>query len=140
MGNGSGKHMYIGTDGGLCTFDKSFVHRPQEEFFYISNCDISIFHRDIEVDGGEECYMMSVYWLNTWTRYARSVGENIKVGYINNAHLINEQKKTVKTSVQHRTHFKIVSKAMWEYFFKAYGGGPVIAFHGMCKFIIDVRS
>jgi hypothetical protein len=138
MGNLSTKQVYIDQGGITQAFDKSFVHLPQEEFFFVSAHDVSIFHKEMEVEGGDECYLMSVYWLNSWTRYAKSVGDKVEVGSINNMHLVDDTTKTLKISVKYKMHFKIVSKAVWEYFFRAYGGGPVIGFHGNKScFVID---
>ena len=131
MGNSNEKQAYIDEEGAVRSFNSKFVHCPQDEFFFISSCDVSLFQNEIEVEGGEDCYLVSVYWLNTWTRYVRSIGDNIVVGPINNIHLIDEKTRTLKKSVQYKTHFKTVSKAMWDYLFNAYGGGPVIGFRGL---------
>jgi hypothetical protein len=121
MGNSNSKKVYY--SGGVPHhFNEKFHHSNIEELQFVSAFDRT------PVSGGDECYIISEVWLNSWLEYVK--GEKDEVGVINNSDLIDETTKQFKSTAIFKTDYRTINKVVWEYYFQAYGGGPVIAFYG----------
>jgi hypothetical protein len=79
---------------------------------------------------GDECYIISLVWLQDWSACVFSDSTN-NVGPIANDSLISTTDKcTMKMRMKLKKDFRTVNKKIWEFLFECYGGGPVIYFTG----------
>lgn len=102
-------------------------------------------HDSNVMKGGNECYIITVTWLNTWLAYAKGImicnkiislnhgiGESKEIPpKIDNSSLVERSDKyQVRSNLVVKVDFRPISKDVWEYYFKKYGGGPIIVFYG----------
>lgn len=119
--------MYYDPGQNLITFDPKYEHIPSKELKYVTNNDVAVMR------AGDECYVVSVAWLNTWLDYVKGKGSIPKA--IDNKSLIDTQNdRKMRRSAVAKKEYRPVCKAVWEFYFVAYGGGPVILFHGDLSF------
>ena len=116
--------MYYSPDGDLINFNPKFHHSASDELKYVSSHDIVV------MSGGDECYVLSTAWLQKWISYAKGQLQG-PIGPISNLLLVDPGDTfKVKKALVVKKDFRPVCKNVWEYYFAAYGGGPVIMFHG----------
>lgn len=101
------------------------VHNADAEYSFVTSHDKSSF------EAGEECYLIHSEWLSSWLRFASEENDDPfpKVP-ISNERLMQADGKSILRSIAPKKDFRPVSKAVWEYLFAQYGGGPVISFLG----------
>jgi hypothetical protein len=133
MGCTNSKHiseeqLYYAPDGTLVAHNKNFHHSKADELDFVSG------HDTVVMSGGDECYVVSSDWLQKWIGYIRNDVAS-PVGPITNLPLVDPINTfQVKSNIAVKKDFRPVCKSVWEYYFAAYGGGPVIMFYGeWCK-------
>jgi hypothetical protein len=129
----SGDQMYYDPHQNLITFEKTYEHIAANELKFVSA------HDQVVMTAGDECYIISVAWLNLWIAFVKGAGSFPKP--IDNKPLIDSKnsRKLSKTVVA-KKDYRPVCKAVWEFYFVAYGGGPVILFHGTLYFLSSLLS
>lgn len=118
-------YIYKDCDNFVKEYDEELHPTVSDQFKFISQ------HDKEKLYGGDECYLVSCSWLNEWLEFVK--GNGSKVGPIRNGCLVEENEYgtyRLKTDIRVKVDFRPVNKMVWEYYFVAYGGGPVIAFHG----------
>jgi hypothetical protein len=119
------RYLYKDCDNFIREYDEDLHPTKSEQFKFISQ------HDKDKLYGGDECYLVSSVWLNEWLEFVKGGGAN--VGPIRNECLVEQNEHgsyRLKASVKVKADFRPINKVVWEYYFIAYGGGPVIAFHG----------
>lgn len=118
--------MYYAPDNTLVVYNRRFHHSKADELEFVSS------HDTVVMSGGDECYVVSAPWLQKWIAYVK--GENLEgVGPITNLSLIDPANTFhIKSNIVVKRDYRPVCKSVWEYYFAAYGGGPVIMFYGNC--------
>lgn len=135
--------------GNLCTNSKSGIaskpqvayynfqgtlvrHAPQESHDTDAEFEFVTKHDKPSVEAGEECYIVQANWLSAWLK---SISEETNVPFteeISNRNLLDENGLSIRQSeILPKKDFRPVSRAVWEFLFEKYGGGPVIAFRGL---------
>lgn len=108
------------------------VHNADAEYSFVTSHDKSIF------EAGEECYLIHSEWLSSWLRFASEENDDPFPNVpISNGRLMQADGKSILRSIAPKKDFRPVSKAVWEYLFSQYGGGPVISFLGKLNSIIS---
>jgi hypothetical protein len=116
MGNGINGIGYYDDEGNVIIHDvDTVVHNRQKEYTYVLSKDKTGFH------AGENCYLIHTIWMNSWLEYIKG-GEEIP-GPISNEELVDICRYR---NIKPKKDFKILSKHVWEFLFKLYGGGPVL--------------
>lgn len=132
----TGKYIYKDCDHFIREYDENFRPSVSDQFKFVSQYDKN------KLYGGDECYLMSTEWLNRWVEFVRGAG--ITMGPISNDNLVERNEYgsyKLKAHVRVKSHFRPVNKVVWEYYFTAFGGGPIIAFHGnIFRFMHCYRS
>lgn len=72
---------------------------------------------------GEFWYLISSDWLVNWGQFKSGLGP--PPGAISNDSLMNG--KEPRTNLLRGTHYRGVNRTVWNYFYKIYGGGPLLA-------------
>jgi len=128
MGNtvlrGPDRYIYKDNDGYTHEYESDYFINRIDEVEFVSK------HDKEKLYGGDEAYIISSHWLNKWIEYAK--GSTERVGPIDNYNLVQHQSDgtyVLKPDMHVKVDFRPVNKAVWEFYFKAYGGGPVIGFH-----------
>lgn len=107
----------------LIAFDPNYEHIAANELKFISE------HDQVMMRAGDECYVISVAWLSLWMEYVK--GNRAPPKGIDNKVLIDAQNsRKLRRTIVSKKDYRPVCKAVWEFYFVAYGGGPVILFHG----------
>ena len=126
MGNNhSHDQLYMDFDSRMVKYVPTFVHNASNEAEYVST-------NDEIMRGGDECYLVSTQWVRAWISYTKSKGGRT-VGPITNEDLVEYDESrtpTLRSGALLGRDFVPLCKAVWEYYFMAYGGGPVIALQG----------
>lgn len=116
--------VYVGSDGKLKKYNSnaSISHAKQLEF---------VQHNDKnEMKPGDECYIISVEWLQDWSACVLSDSAK-EAGPISNEKLVSTTDKSkIKMKMKLKKDFRTINKEIWELLFECYGGGPVIYFAG----------
>jgi hypothetical protein len=115
-------HAYYEPTGELVLFEYPKQHAARREFDYVQAHDITKFHP------GMDCYVVPADWHTSWIEFVTKATPK-PPGPINNKLLLDE-KGRVKPGLKHKKEFRPISKSVWQYYFKRYGGGPVILFQG----------
>jgi hypothetical protein len=128
MGNKSSidEQIYCDFNNRQVRYIHSFQHNPANEAEFVSA-------NDERMRAGDECYLVSTDWLRAWIGYTKIGGNGALVGPIANQCLVDyiDEIAVLKSSAVLGRNFAPVCKAVWEYYFMAYGGGPVIAVKGV---------
>lgn len=114
-------HAYYEPDGGaLISFEYPKKHSPKRELVFVSTYDAKLFRAQ------ELCYVVSSAWHTYWLDFATRASTQIPPE-INNHSLLDGDGR-IRTDLKHRKHYRAINKIVWDYYFKLYGGGPVICF------------
>lgn len=113
-------HAYYDPDGSLVTFEHPKKHSPKRELVCVSTHDAKKFRAQ------DFCYVVSSAWHAYWIDFATRQSKQIPPEVDNNCLLDGDQH--IRRDLKHRKHFRAISRPVWEYYFKLYGGGPVIYF------------
>ncbi len=113
-------HAYYEPNGELVQFTYPSSHNPNDELVFVSSQDTKQFQPM------DECYVLSAAWLAKWLDFAMKK-KPLMPGPIPNNTLLNFD-NTLLPNVKPKVDYRPVNKAVWEYLFKLYGGGPVITF------------
>eukprot|EP01035_Chromulina_nebulosa_P041866 gene41866-56695_t len=109
--------------GNCCSSFKLSRDEIDAEYSFVTSHDKSIF------EAGEECYLIHSEWLSSWLRFASEENDDPFPNVpISNGRLMQADGKSILRSIAPKKDFRPVSKAVWEYLFSQYGGGPVISF------------
>lgn len=121
--NNQEEQLYYDPLNNLISFDSSSKHIQSVEVNFISS------HDQVIMKAGDECYIISTIWLNSWLEFAK--GKTSFPKSIDNKGLIEPSNpRKLKKNIIAKKDYRPVCKAVWEFYFIAYGGGPVILFHG----------
>jgi len=109
----------------IISSDPNYSHSSDKEMDFIVSCD------KIPSECGDECYVISSAWISRWMAYGKGKAALKSVGPIDNNHLIEESgdKLLIRPDIESKVDYRCVNKVMWEFLFRAYGGGPVIGFY-----------
>lgn len=113
-------HAYYDPESQLVTFDPPKKHSAKKELVYVSSHDAKRFNPE------DLCYVVSSAWHTYWIEFATRVSTQVPAEIDN--HCLLDGDKNVRTDLKHRKHFRAINKPVWDYYFKLYGGGPVICF------------
>jgi hypothetical protein len=113
-------HAYYDAEGGLVTYEWPKKHNPKRELVFVSTYDAKKFHAQ------EYCYVISSAWHAYWIEYATRASTQVPPE-ISNHNLLDGDGR-IRLDLKHRKHFRAINKIVWDYYFKLYGGGPVICF------------
>ncbi len=116
-------HAYYDPSGELIRYNKPQIHHAKEELVFVSSQDTKQFHPE------DECYVISAKWLERWLLFAMRK-KKLLPGFISNNTLLSASGDTVAEDLKPKDDYRPVNKAVWEYLFQLYGGGPVITFKG----------
>jgi hypothetical protein len=121
--NEIGYYNYTGT---MIKHYQLSTHNADDEYTFVTSHDKSIF------EAGEECYLIHSEWLSSWLKFASEENNDPfpKVP-ITNGRLMQGDGKAILGSILPKKDFRPISKAVWEFLFSQYGGGPVISFLGI---------
>ncbi len=117
-------HAYYEPNGELIQFNQPKIHKAKEELVFVSSQDTKQFNAE------DECYVISAKWLARWLEFAMRKKKNLP-GSISNHVLLSASGDTIEQYLKPKDDYRPVNKAVWEYLFKLYGGGPVITFKGV---------
>jgi hypothetical protein len=116
--------MYYDPHQNLICFEKTYQHIAANELKFVSA------HDQVTMTGGDECYIVSVAWINLWIAFVKGAGSFPRP--IDNKTLLDpKNSRKLSRTVVAKKDYRPVCKAVWEFYFIAYGGGPVILFHGI---------
>jgi hypothetical protein len=132
MGGSNSKGLsYYAPDGNLIVLKHNSKHDGKKEYTFVSA-------HDGYLNAGDECYLIHAQWIESWTSFVQAVAK--APGPITN-HLLcditplhpgkKDDKNAevvafIKRGLLPKTDFRPIKKIVWEYFFKLYGGGPVM--------------
>jgi hypothetical protein len=116
-------HAYYEPSGELVQFSYPKQHFPRKEFDYVQAHDLTKFYE------GMECYVITSDWHNMWINFVTKATKTVP-SPINNHLLLDETHCHLRKGLKHKKDYRPISKAVWQYYFKNYGGGPVIVFKG----------
>jgi hypothetical protein len=125
------QHAYVapGDDEKMIiSFQSPKTHNPKEELAFVSGQDQKRFNI------GDECYLIQAEWLQQWLDFA--TGKSFPPGSISNKSLLNGVGDSTNPSLIPKRDYRPVSKLVWEYLFKLYGGGPVVTLRGKFCFVL----
>jgi hypothetical protein len=123
-------HAYYSPNGQLIVYTPpKKKHKARKEYEFVSSQDAKRFYPN------DECYLLSAIWHETWINFAMKKTK-IVPGAINNNILLDSTRDCLLKTAKPKKDFRPINKAVWEYFFQLYGGGPVIAFNGILYYII----
>jgi hypothetical protein len=111
---------YYSPNGQLIVFTApKKKHKARKEYEFVSSQDAKRFYPN------DECYLLSAIWhdLDRLTSSWR------KPGAINNVSLDSTRDSLLKTA-KPKKDLRPIKKAVWEYFFQLYGGGPAFQWYG----------
>jgi hypothetical protein len=116
---------YYEPTGELVQYENPKKHSPKQELAFVSANDQTRFSPSMD------CYVISAHWHSLWLDFATKIRKDPPPPVDNHVLLdpVNND-KTLKNGLKHKKDFRPISKAVWQYYFKKYGGGPVILFQG----------
>jgi hypothetical protein len=117
------QQMYYDPAQELIAFDRNYEHLAANELKFISE------HDQVVMRAGDECYVISVAWLNLWLEFVKG-NRNPPKGIDNKVLIDSENNRKLRRTIVSKKDYRPVCKAVWEFYFVAYGGGPIILFHG----------
>jgi hypothetical protein len=118
-------HAYYAPTGELLEFSYPEHHHAKKELKFVSDNDTTRFNEN------DDCYVVSTVWHTEWLDFATKQ-TTVHPGPIDNDRLLDPNNKNIAAKgLKHKKDFRPISKAVWEYLFKLYGGGPVILFKGL---------
>jgi hypothetical protein len=119
--------MYMDSSGTLKAFypDKELIHDPKAELSFISTRDASV------VAGGEEMYLISKQWISEWISFAQGEQPGFNKRIDNKSLVDPNNRNRFRSSARFKADFRLVDKHVWDFYFKHYGGGPVLFLFGM---------
>lgn len=116
-------YAYYEPDGeNLIFYLNSDGHVPKQELDFVNSFDSKSFAPN------DQCYLIDSNWLMAWYMYA-SEKTHDPLPAIDNEKLLNSEKNGLSEHVKVKTDFRPISKTVWEYLFRNYGGGPVLTFY-----------
>ncbi len=118
-------HAYYAPTGELIEFSYPEHHHAKKELKFVSDNDTTRFNEN------DDCYVVSTVWHTEWLDFATKQ-TTVHPGPIDNERLLDPNNRNIAAKgLKHKKDFRPISKAVWEYLFKLYGGGPVILFKGL---------
>lgn len=116
-------HAYYDPDGSLVTFTHPKSHNAKKEFVFVSTYDAKKFNPD------DICYVISASWHSTWINYSVSKNISQSPGEIDNMSLLADPiDRRLRSDLKFKKHYRAINRVVWEFYFRIYGGGPVIYF------------
>jgi hypothetical protein len=116
-----GLHAYYSPTGLLISYERPKKHSARREYQYVSSQDAKRFQAD------DDCYLLCISWHKAWLNYALK-RTKVVPRMIENYTLLDGKREQLRTNVMPKKDFRPINKAVWEYLFHQYGGGPVITF------------
>ncbi|RYG69916.1 hypothetical protein EON64_01520, partial [archaeon] len=77
----------------------------------------------------DECYLLCTIWHEMWLNFVLKKTKRAP-GLIDNNVLMDARRERFRPNTKPKKDFRPISKAVWEFFFHLYGGGPVITLRG----------
>ncbi len=114
---------YYDPDGTMVFFEHPKQHSAKKEFVYVSGQDSKQFHV------GDSCYIISSTWHSAWADFVTNK-TRYPPGPINNKVLFLFNGDSFRTDLKPKKDYRPINKAVWEFYFRKYGGGPTITFSG----------
>lgn len=118
--------VYYDPTNNLISWDPLYRHNPSVEVNFVSSHDATV------MKAGDECYIVSCTWLNLWLEYVKGKG-GCPSGIDNKILVETSNGRKLKKNIIPKKDYRPVCKAVWEFYFVAYGGGPIILFHGKLR-------
>lgn len=127
------QQLYYDPSQELISFDRNYQHIAANEMKFISE------HDRVMMRAGDECYVISVAWLNLWLEFVKGTRPPPK-GIDNKLLIDSRNSRKLRRTIVSKRDYRPVCKAVWEFYFVAYGGGPVILFHGIPSSLPSLTS